>query len=87
VLDRLRERDFARAAVDSEEFPDPPLVATASWGYLRLRRLEYDETGLRSWSDRIQAAGWKRAFLFFKHEDEGRGPVFAELFERVARQG
>ena len=84
VLDRLRERDFALAAVDSEEFPDPPLVPTASWGYLRLRRLEYDEDALRSWGKRIAATEWNRAFLFFKHEDEGRGPVFAELFRRVA---
>jgi uncharacterized protein YecE (DUF72 family) len=85
VLDRLRERDFALAAVDSEEFPDPSLVPTASWGYLRLRRFEYDETALRSWAERIAAMDWKRAFLFFKHEDEGRGPVFAELFRRVAQ--
>ena len=86
VLDRLRERDFALAAVDAEEFPDPPLVPTASWGYLRLRRLEYGEDALRSWDERIAAAGWSRAFLFFKHEDEGRGPVFAELFGRIARR-
>jgi uncharacterized protein YecE (DUF72 family) len=85
VLARLRERDFALAAVDSEEFPDPTLVPTASWGYLRLRRFEYDETALRSWAERIAAMDWKRAFLFFKHEDEGRGPVFAELFRRVAQ--
>jgi uncharacterized protein YecE (DUF72 family) len=85
VLARLRERDFALAAVDSEEFPDPSLVPTASWGYLRLRRFEYDETALRSWAERIAAMDWKRAFLFFKHEDEGRGPVFAELFRRVAQ--
>jgi uncharacterized protein YecE (DUF72 family) len=87
VLDRLRQRDFAFAAVDSEEFPDPPLVPTASWGYLRLRRFEYDESALRSWGKRIAATDWKRAFLFFKHEDEGRGPVFAELFRRVAQAG
>jgi uncharacterized protein YecE (DUF72 family) len=85
VLDRLRERDFALAAVDSEEFPDPALAVTASWGYLRLRRFEYDEDALRSWAGRIAASAWSRAFLFFKHEDEGRGPVFAELFRRVAQ--
>jgi len=87
VLDRLRQRDFALASVDSEEFPDPPLVPTASWGYLRLRRFEYDENALRSWGQRIAATDWKRVFLFFKHEDEGRGPVFAELFGRVAQGG
>jgi len=87
VLDRLRARDFAYAFVDSDEFPDPLLVPTASWGYLRLRRLDYGEEALKAWRGKIAATPWQRAFLFFKHEDEGRGPVFAELFERVARGG
>jgi uncharacterized protein YecE (DUF72 family) len=80
VLDRLRARDFALAAVDDEELPDPPLVPTASWGYLRLRRLDYDRGALRSWRGRIEALPWNRVFLFFKHEDEGRGPALAEEF-------
>jgi len=87
VVDRLRARDFAIVAADTDELPDPGLTATASWGYLRLRRLDYGEEALRSWARRIAATVWQRAFLFFKHEDEGRGPVFAERFERIAGEG
>jgi len=83
VLDRLRARDFALTAADTEEFPDPPLAPTASWGYLRLRRVDYGDEALRSWAQRI-ASAWKRAYVFFKHEDEGRGPAFAARFEQIA---
>ena len=80
VLDRLRARGFALAIVDDEELPDPPIVATGRWGYLRLRRLDYDGAALASWKGKILAAPWERAFVFFKHEDEGRGPELARDF-------
>jgi len=83
VLDRLRARDFALATADTEEFPDPPLAPTATWGYVRLRRLDYGDEALRSWAQRI-AAAWQRAYVFFKHEDEGRGPAFAARFGQLA---
>jgi len=85
VLDRLGARDFALAAVDDEELPDPPLVPTASWGYLRLRRLDYDGGALRAWRERVEALPWNRVFLFFKHEDEARGPALAEEFRASSR--
>jgi uncharacterized protein YecE (DUF72 family) len=80
VLDRLRARDFPLVAVDDDEMPDPPLVPTASWGYLRLRRADYDDGALRSWRERIAGVPWNRVFLFFKHEDEGLGPKLAARF-------
>ena len=83
VLDRLRARNFALAAADTDEFPDPPLVPTATWGYLRLRRLDYGDESLRSWAQRV-ASAWERAYVFFKHEDEGRGPALAARFEQIA---
>jgi uncharacterized protein YecE (DUF72 family) len=84
VRDRLAGRDFALAAVDDEELPDPPLAPTASWGYLRLRRLDYDDAALRSWAERLAATPWNRVFLFFKHEDEGLGPKLAARFLSAA---
>ncbi|HKB71562.1 MAG TPA: DUF72 domain-containing protein [Thermoanaerobaculia bacterium] len=87
VLDRLRARDAALAAVDDDELPDPPFTPTASWGYLRLRRLDYGDDALRSWAERIAAASWERAFLFFKHEDEGIGPKLAARFLSAAIRG
>ena len=47
-----------------------PIVPTADWGYLRLRRCDYTEAELRPWSGRIRAQPWQRAFVFFKHEDD-----------------
>jgi uncharacterized protein YecE (DUF72 family) len=53
------------------------LVSTADFGYVRLRREAYDDAALAAWSERIRAAGWSEAFVFFKHEDAGTGPRLA----------
>lgn len=81
----LRERDVALCAADTDETPDPDkvLVPTASWGYLRLRRAEYTDEQLAAWAGRVAGQGWADAYVFFKHEDEGKGPVFAKRFLAV----
>lgn len=68
---------------DSGGDHDAPLVATADFGYLRLRREDYDETALRSWADRIRRQPWRETYVFFKHEDEGAGPRMAARFEAL----
>jgi uncharacterized protein YecE (DUF72 family) len=71
------------ADVDPEEGESDvtaPLVATASWGYLRLRRVAYDTAALAAWAGRITAQPWTEAFVFFKHEDAGTGPRLAAEF-------
>ena len=78
----LRERKAALCAADTEEGgAAAEVVPTADWGYLRLRRADYGAEQLRSWTDRIRAQPWREAFVFFKHEDEAKGP---ELAERLA---
>jgi uncharacterized protein YecE (DUF72 family) len=62
---------------DTGEPGDPPFVATADWGYLRLRRVAYEEADLKTWADRVRAQNWKEAYVFFKHEDAGTGPRLA----------
>jgi hypothetical protein len=32
---------------------------------------------LRRWAERISREPWEEAFVYFKHEDEARGPAFA----------
>jgi len=54
-----------------------PAVATADFGYLRLRRSGYGEEDLRTWAARILAQRWSEALVYFKHEEEARGPAFA----------
>ena len=43
---------------------------------------------LAGWAERVRAQAWSEAFVFFKHEDEGKGPELAATFkELLARQG
>ena len=57
-----------------------PRIVTADWGYLRLRRAEYDDAALQSWLAWIREQPWTDAAVFFKHENEARGPRFALRF-------
>jgi uncharacterized protein YecE (DUF72 family) len=71
VYEALGGRNAALVCADTEESGEAgaPVVPTADWGYLRLRRCDYDDTRLAAWADRIRAQPWQRAFVFFKHED------------------
>ena len=82
VFAALREHDAALCIADTDEVEDPDkiLIPTASWGYLRLRRTEYTDAQLAAWAQRVQSGPWSEAYVFFKHEDEGKGPVFANRF-------
>ncbi len=77
VYDALREKEAALVVADTDE-GETPFVATAPWGYLRLRAERYGDEALMAWAERIRAAPWTEAFVFFKHEDEGVGPEQAE---------
>lgn len=86
VLDALRARDLALVAVDDDE-GGAPLVPTASWGYLRLRRTGYDSAALAAWAERIRAQPWQEAYAFLKHDEEGteaNGPRWAEELQMTA---
>jgi uncharacterized protein YecE (DUF72 family) len=84
IHELLRARDLALCTADVDEEPEPDVISTASWGYLRLRRIAYDDAALAKWRDRAAASGWKEAFVFFKHEDEGTGPKLAGRFLEIA---
>jgi len=75
VADLLRARGCSLCIEDTDENPAPEIVATASWGYLRLRRSVYTEADLSQWLERVRAQQWERVFVFFKHEEEAAGPV------------
>jgi uncharacterized protein YecE (DUF72 family) len=84
VYDRLRARNAALCIADTEE-GSTPAVATADWGYLRLRAVEYTDAQLAEWVAVMRriGAGWRDAFVFFKHEDAGTGPALAKRFEAL----
>jgi uncharacterized protein YecE (DUF72 family) len=78
VYAALRAHGAALCIAEAEDLATP-FEATAGWGYLRLRRQDYDDAALAAWADRLraQAPGWSEAYVFFKHEDEGMGPKLA----------
>lgn len=84
VWKALRARGAAWCVADMDEGPEAELVSTADWGYLRLRREDYDEAALARWAGRVREAGWREAFVFFKHEDAAVGPKLAALFLELA---
>jgi uncharacterized protein YecE (DUF72 family) len=89
VYDALRGRDISLVAVDEDEAEGSgsPLVPTASWGYLRLRRVRYDEDRLRSWAERILSQAWSEAYVFLKHEDGSpTGPAAATHIAGILEQ-
>ncbi len=76
----LRTRNAALVVSDTDEGDAPPVVATADWGYARLRRASYSDESLREWHARFATGNWTELFVFFKHEDEGTGPALAARF-------
>lgn len=82
VYEVLRRHDAALCVADSEDLATP-LEATAGWGYLRLRRQDYDDAALRGWAERLKTQPFAEAFVFFKHEDEGAGPRLADSFRSM----
>lgn len=81
------------AALCTTELPedaDPPTIRrTGSFLYLRLRRHDYTDAELAAWATRLEpflAAG-DDAYVFFRHDEVGRGPELAiALANVVARQ-
>ena len=84
ILDLLREKECSLCIADADENPAAEIISTAPWGYLRLRRSDYTGADLAQWLERILAQKWHRAFVFFKHEEEAKGPEMAMHFHDLA---
>jgi uncharacterized protein YecE (DUF72 family) len=72
VFDAMRERDIAMCVAEQDDFRCP-VVSTASWGYLRLHKLDYQSTELVEWASCVTGQQWKEAYVFFKHDETGNG--------------
>jgi uncharacterized protein YecE (DUF72 family) len=80
VFDLLRKHQAVLCIAEAENDLEIPFVSTADWGYLRLRRPDYGDKELKAWGQRVQEQKWGDAFIFFKHEEEGKGPAMAKRF-------
>lgn len=74
----LRERKCSLCIADTDE-DTTPLVATAPFGYVRLRRVDYAPDALAAWAERLRGVpGWKRVYVYVKHDEAGRAPALAQ---------
>jgi uncharacterized protein YecE (DUF72 family) len=84
VYTALRAKNVALCVTDNER-GDTPLVTTCDWAYLRLRRVHYEDAELAEWAKRIMALPVARAFVYFMHEDDALGAVFATKLLAAAK--
>ena len=82
VFARLKARNLALCIADSEKF-STPLEITASYGYFRLRDEGYTPAELGRWARQIldRAGHLSDVFVYFKHEEAGKGPEFANILK------
>jgi len=86
ILGLLRKNRSSLCIADADENPANEIIRTAPWGYLRLRRSDYTDADLSQWLERILSQKWEKAFVFFKHEDEAKGPEVAIRFRELAER-
>jgi uncharacterized protein YecE (DUF72 family) len=80
VFAALRNHNVAFCVSEQPDFKTP-VVSTASWGYLRLHRLDYDAPMLTEWARLVKSQGWDDAFVYLKHDEGvGSGPPAVTTF-------
>jgi uncharacterized protein YecE (DUF72 family) len=82
VFAAMRERDIAMCVAEQDDFKCP-VVCTATWGYLRLHKLDYQSADLVEWAKCVTSQQWNEAYVFFKHdetENKGSGPPAVATF-------
>jgi uncharacterized protein YecE (DUF72 family) len=80
IFNRLSSRNLALCVADSEKMSAPVRV-TADYAYFRLRDEGYTPADIERWSETIarETGSCRDVFVYFKHEEEGKGPEFARL--------
>jgi uncharacterized protein YecE (DUF72 family) len=79
VYDRLSKRNIALCLAESDKL-EVPKVMTADFGYFRLRKEEYSDAAQQEIASRVREllAGGRDMYVYFKHEDDPRGAIWAE---------
>jgi uncharacterized protein YecE (DUF72 family) len=75
----LNARNIALCINESADL-SAPVVATADYGYLRLRREDYTDADMERWAAAIRGNEkvWPDVFVYLKHEESGMGPSLAK---------
>lgn len=77
----MKARNLALCVADNENFWTPPEI-TASYAYFRLRDEGYTAEDIARWAQivREKTTACTDVYVYFKHEEEGKGPQFAQAF-------
>ena len=80
VYQRLRARNLALCVADSEKL-STPVEITADYAYFRLRDEGYTPADIGRWAQVLHenTAACREVFVYFKHEESGKGPEFARM--------
>jgi uncharacterized protein YecE (DUF72 family) len=78
VFGRLTAKGLALCVADSEKM-STPVTITTDYAYFRLRDEGYTVDDIVSWAEKIRAttSGCRDVFVYFKHEEQGKGPELA----------
>jgi uncharacterized protein YecE (DUF72 family) len=84
VYAMLKSRNAALCIADNEN-GTTPVVATADFGYFRLRDEGYTADDLKKLTETVKQLGprWQDTFIYFKHEESGIGPALAQEFRTL----
>ena len=83
VFAALRRRNLALCIADSEKM-STPVVSTADYSYFRLRDEGYQPADIERWGSIISGVtGATAAYVYFKHEEQGKGPELAQILKRA----
>ena len=87
MFDALRRRNLALCIADSAKM-STPVVPTADYAYFRLRDEGYQAADIEAWAATIRDLdGIRDAYVYFKHEEPGKGPEFARRLMKSLESG
>lgn len=81
VYDALKAAGAALCLSEREDNAPPPLLETASWGYVRLRLETYSDQDLEHWARKLAATGWEETYVYFMHEPTA--PAYAQTLMKL----
>jgi uncharacterized protein YecE (DUF72 family) len=82
VFETLRARQAALCIAETEKLATP-VMSTAPYAYLRLRREDYDDAALGEWAQRVGtlARETREIYVYFKHE--AAAPALAARLQQL----
>jgi len=85
VYAALKSAGAALCLSEREDNAPPPLVETASWGYVRLRLETYSDGDLKTWARKLEATSWRTIHVYFMHEPTA--PEYAKSLMELSKSG